>query len=92
MNASQTLGQPLTLPNGSVVPNRFAKSALSETLGSVDLRVTKALPKLYQRWAEGGTGLGLSIVKHLVTSMGGDVGMEPNFPTGSVFWFTIPSA
>jgi two-component system phosphate regulon sensor histidine kinase PhoR len=42
--------------------------------------------------AEGGTGLGLSIVKHLVTSMGGDVGMEPNFPTGSVFWFTIPSA
>ena len=57
MNASQTLGQPLTLPNGSVVPNRFAKSALSETLGSVDLRVTKALPKLYQRWAEGGTGL-----------------------------------
>ena len=41
--------------------------------------------------AEGGTGLGLSIVKHLVTSMGGDVGMEPNHPTGSVFWVTIPA-
>jgi 2,4-dienoyl-CoA reductase-like NADH-dependent reductase (Old Yellow Enzyme family) len=57
MNVSQILGQSLTLPNGSVIPNRFAKSALSETLGSVDLRVTKALPKLYQRWAEGGVGL-----------------------------------
>ena len=39
----------------------------------------------------GGTGLGLSIVKHLVTSMGGQVGMEPNHPQGSVFWLTVPS-
>jgi len=57
MTPAQTLSQSVTLKNGSVIPNRFAKSALSETLGSVDLRVTKALPKLYQRWAEGGVGL-----------------------------------
>jgi two-component system phosphate regulon sensor histidine kinase PhoR len=38
----------------------------------------------------GGTGLGLSIVKHLVTTMGGEVGYEPNQPSGSVFWFTLP--
>ena len=57
MDAKSLLGQPLTLKNGSVIPNRFAKSALSETLGSVDLRVTKALPKLYKRWAQGGVGL-----------------------------------
>ncbi|TNC92322.1 MAG: NADH oxidase [Thalassolituus sp.] len=57
MNTQSLLGQPLTLRNGSVIPNRFAKSALSETLGSVDLRVTKALPTLYRRWAEGGVGL-----------------------------------
>jgi len=40
----------------------------------------------------GGTGLGLSIVKHLVESMGGDVGVEPNAPTGSIFWLRLPRA
>ncbi|MGM0555139.1 MAG: ATP-binding protein [Myxococcota bacterium] len=39
----------------------------------------------------GGTGLGLSIVKHLVTTMGGEVGYEANQPRGSVFWFTLPA-
>jgi two-component system, OmpR family, phosphate regulon sensor histidine kinase PhoR len=40
----------------------------------------------------GGTGLGLSIVKHLVESMGGDVGVEPNTPQGSIFWLRLPQA
>jgi two-component system phosphate regulon sensor histidine kinase PhoR len=40
----------------------------------------------------GGTGLGLSIVKHLVESMGGDVGVEPNLPNGSIFWLRLPRA
>ena len=39
--------------------------------------------------ASGGTGLGLSIVKHLVTSMNGQVGIEPNRPSGSVFWVSV---
>ncbi len=38
----------------------------------------------------GGTGLGLSIVKHLVESMGGAVGVEPNTPNGSIFWLKLP--
>ena len=38
----------------------------------------------------GGTGLGLSIVKHLVESMGGTVGVEPNAPRGSIFWLRLP--
>jgi two-component system phosphate regulon sensor histidine kinase PhoR len=42
--------------------------------------------------AVGGTGLGLAIVKHLVDSMGGDVGLEPRSPRGSVFWFSLPRA
>ncbi|HEX3762371.1 MAG TPA: ATP-binding protein [Kofleriaceae bacterium] len=40
----------------------------------------------------GGTGLGLSIVKHLVESMGGEVGVEPNLPHGSIFWLRLPRA
>jgi len=40
----------------------------------------------------GGTGLGLSIVKHLVESMNGEVGVEPNTPTGSIFWLRLPRA
>jgi len=40
----------------------------------------------------GGTGLGLSIVKHLVESMGGQVGVEPNAPRGSIFWLRLPRA
>ena len=40
----------------------------------------------------GGTGLGLSIVKHLVESMDGEVGVEPNTPRGSIFWLRLPRA
>jgi two-component system phosphate regulon sensor histidine kinase PhoR len=40
----------------------------------------------------GGTGLGLSIVKHLVESMAGDLGVEPNTPVGCTFWVRLPRA
>ncbi|MEJ7599736.1 MAG: ATP-binding protein [Kofleriaceae bacterium] len=40
----------------------------------------------------GGTGLGLSIVKHLVESMDGEVGVEPNVPQGTIFWLRLPRA
>ncbi len=51
------LHQTLTLPNGSVLPNRLAKSAMSEALGTADNRPTTALCRLYQAWSAGGTGL-----------------------------------
>lgn len=57
LTPAQTLAQPFTLPNGSVVKNRIAKSAMSEALGTTDNRVTPALPTLYGRWAKGGLGL-----------------------------------
>jgi len=55
--STQILNQPFTLPNGSVIKNRLAKSAMSEALGTTDNRVTLGLARLYQRWAEGGIGL-----------------------------------
>ncbi len=38
----------------------------------------------------GGTGLGLAISRHLAELMGGSIGVLPNEPRGSVFWFETP--
>ncbi|MCV0275824.1 NADH:flavin oxidoreductase/NADH oxidase family protein [Pseudomonas aeruginosa] len=54
---SNPLNQPLQLPNGSVLRNRLAKAAMSETLGTYDNRPTPELVRLYQRWAASGLGL-----------------------------------
>lgn len=54
---SLTINTALTLPSGVQLPNRLAKSALSEALGTMDNRVTERLVRLYQRWADGGIGL-----------------------------------
>ncbi len=51
------LTEPLTLPNGQVLKNRIAKSAMSERLATPDGRVSSGLLRLYERWSEGGTGL-----------------------------------
>lgn len=51
------LGSSLTLPCGVTLPNRLAKSAMSEQLGDAAGAPTSALSAVYRRWAEGGAGL-----------------------------------
>lgn len=56
MNAN-LLNQPLQLPNGSLLRNRLAKAAMSETLATYGNRPTQDLERLYRRWAASGLGL-----------------------------------
>jgi 2,4-dienoyl-CoA reductase-like NADH-dependent reductase (Old Yellow Enzyme family) len=51
------LNQNLSLPSGAVIPNRLAKSAMSEQLGTRTNSPTEDLVRLYERWARGGAGL-----------------------------------
>ena len=48
---------PLTLPNGSSIPNRIAKAAMEENMCDADHAPSDALLRLYQAWAQGGAGL-----------------------------------
>nr|WP_252183354.1 NADH:flavin oxidoreductase/NADH oxidase family protein [Rossellomorea vietnamensis] len=56
-NTNHPLSEPLALPNGAEIKNRFFKSAMSEALGTDDHNSSPALVTLYKTWADGGTGL-----------------------------------
>jgi 2,4-dienoyl-CoA reductase-like NADH-dependent reductase (Old Yellow Enzyme family) len=51
------LSKNLRLASGAVIPNRLAKSAMSEQLGDRKNGPTEELVRLYSRWAVGGAGL-----------------------------------
>ncbi|MDC0886646.1 NADH:flavin oxidoreductase/NADH oxidase family protein [Altererythrobacter sp.] len=70
---TSSLFQPLTLPNGTTVPNRICKAAMEENLAVQPGQVPgEKLFTLYERWARGGTGLILS----------GNVMVDPSALTG----------
>ena len=52
--------QPLRLPCGVEIPNRFAKAAMTEGLATQEGLPTDALNRLYGLWSDGGAGLLLS--------------------------------
>lgn len=51
---------PLSLPNGSTLPNRIAKAAMEENMADADHAPSTRLMRLYQTWADGGAGLLIS--------------------------------
>jgi 2,4-dienoyl-CoA reductase-like NADH-dependent reductase (Old Yellow Enzyme family) len=57
---SDVLSKPISLPCGGELPNRIAKSAMSEQLSDEYNSPTEDHARLYRRWAEGGTGLSLT--------------------------------
>ncbi|CAN5352439.1 NADH:flavin oxidoreductase/NADH oxidase family protein [soil metagenome] len=55
------LFDPLTLPNGLVLPNRLVKAAMAESMAEPKSHAPgDALIRLYERWADGGVGLMLT--------------------------------
>jgi 2,4-dienoyl-CoA reductase-like NADH-dependent reductase (Old Yellow Enzyme family) len=51
------LAATITLPNGTVLPNRLCKSAMTEGLADKFDLPTPELIQLYKTWSQGGTGL-----------------------------------
>ncbi|CDF79533.1 NADH:flavin oxidoreductase/NADH Oxidase, putativ e [Formosa agariphila KMM 3901] len=62
------LEQEMILPNGAVLSNRIAKSAMSENLSNKHQEPTAVLIDAYKVWAQGGAGL-------LIT---GNIMIDPN--------------
>lgn len=48
---------PLTLPNGTTIPNRIAKAAMEENMADAHHAPSDELVRMYQTWADGGSGL-----------------------------------
>ncbi|KVN00653.1 NADH:flavin oxidoreductase/NADH oxidase family protein [Burkholderia stagnalis] len=78
-----SLFTPLTLPNGSTLPNRIAKAAMEENLADAGQLPGDALRRLYAAWGAGGTGLlitgNVMVDARALTGPGGVV-LERNTP------------
>jgi 2,4-dienoyl-CoA reductase-like NADH-dependent reductase (Old Yellow Enzyme family) len=72
------LGAPLALRSGAGLPNRFAKAAMSESLGDAAGDPTEELVRLYERLGRGGAGL--VVTGNVMVAPGGKG--EP----GNVIW------
>jgi 2,4-dienoyl-CoA reductase-like NADH-dependent reductase (Old Yellow Enzyme family) len=58
MRGMSLLASPLVLPSGVTLPNRLAKSAMSETLADLETNApTEGLVRVYERWGRSGAGL-----------------------------------
>ena len=62
--STNVLATPLLLQNGTLIRNRLAKAATSETLATYGNKPTPNLIRLYKRWAS--TGIGLLITGNVM--------------------------
>jgi signal transduction histidine kinase len=74
---------------------RMTRLEVADTGPGVPHELQGHIFRPFVRAAEAGTsglGLGLATVRRLVEAHGGSVGVRSGEETGSVFWFTLPSA
>ncbi|MBP6513790.1 MAG: NADH:flavin oxidoreductase/NADH oxidase family protein [Steroidobacteraceae bacterium] len=82
MTVSDALAAPLRLPCGATLPNRLAKSAMTEGLADEWLRATARHERLYRRWSEGGAALHLTgnvMIDRRVLERPGNVCLDPSW-------------
>lgn len=78
-NTATALFSPLVLPNGTVIPNRIAKAAISEGLAGPGQLPDSRLTRLYGSFAGGGVGLiitGNVMIDPLALGTAGDVALQ----------------
>lgn len=74
------LAQPLKLSCGATLPNRIAKSAMTEGLSDPRLFANERHNRLYRKWSEGGAGLlitGNVMIDNRVMERPGNVAIDP---------------
>ncbi|KAB7791283.1 NADH:flavin oxidoreductase/NADH oxidase family protein [Bifidobacterium leontopitheci] len=79
ITANASVAEPLTLPCGVTVKNRFYKSAMNEALAGRDCAPSEAHARLYREWAHGGAGVlvtGNVMVDHTQLGEPGNVAGE----------------
>ncbi len=72
---------PLTLPNGTTLPNRLAKAAMEENMAASGHLPGSDIFKLYETWSSGGMGLiitGNVMVDHRAMTGPGGIALEEN--------------
>jgi 2,4-dienoyl-CoA reductase-like NADH-dependent reductase (Old Yellow Enzyme family) len=80
---TNTVYSPLTLPNGSQLPNRLAKAAMEENMAVEGHLPGDEIFKLYEAWANGGSGLlitGNVMVDHRAMTGPGGIALELDTP------------
>ncbi|WP_152209344.1 NADH:flavin oxidoreductase/NADH oxidase family protein [Bifidobacterium cebidarum] len=73
------IAEPLALPCGVTIKNRFYKSAMNEALAGRDCAPTEEHVRLYRTWAQGGAGVlvtGNVMVDHTQLGEPGNVAVE----------------